>query len=1082
MSGSFRTAVLALFAVVVSLLFVRSEIAYGWGNADTHQRITSASLDRFAAGGVLDRFLLEEYEVEDEVLRTQILRPEASFAGAPPEWTDYYASIAEDFAQGRFEVDLADWRRHLTGRAGPANSLLIPQNGEIRVPLKRLFFAGVFAEDNPNLRARNHFHDPEVLHPPPAGDRGLDNSGLLDLLQDLLVRLASMFRGWDNYDFDATGISALDRALNRSPDGSSSPTQASPSPNLFDLGDAERYLYRWHAGVTQEEREHALGLHFLAVAHVLHLLEDMTSPAHVRNDFIVDHALPGAIEGIESLPVGDGLFRSTFEVAFGRTLTAEAVGTALEKDAEDVVGQALLDQIVASGDLFVSRPRRFLESAAQVGVDVDPSQFVASVTPVDANEFDAADFWQLGVVDTPMTSSVSPGVAERVHDNFFSRNALPLSNPDGYERPATDGACQRLPLRDRYGDLVLDSSGEPRLGWFLSSPIVPHLALCTYHGTIAGLPTPVPSGEEGFGYTVIESSVKRDYLELLLPLAIDYTENFLAFYFSPRIEVVPVGENEFKLRNRHHLEFQVHPDAIEIAYDDTDGKRQTVSADCSGSTSVISLPPVPSTGGTAPLSAAACSLPQSLPAPAANRGDFWVLARGRLGSRGFAEPGAVLDDFGADEFTTDFVLGYDHVQSSILVERRNGSGPPTNTDSGDQIDVFAVRIDPVNGLGEDGLGPPASNLTAGIRESVGLPDLDFVVPEPEPEGIRIALRSDRSTEPATGALADVDAPLSSFLLDPSLDPATPGALQSVPDSLSDDHVLLSSEGRMSWSADGALFFSTEETSGLDLKRWLVDSGESPKEVVPAVVAGTTEIQGDNLPPDAEEIPDDLDVGFHLQICSGTRQANALDANTILVSVACNNREVVEVPQDPPLPEPVKDLQVTGESSQLNLASLVDSDSAPDEFEFAYASRLDRASGGTDDCSTGENNPCALNEGFDGSIRPELSPDGSRVAFLECVDCGTILTIPPGQGAARRLIVADLEGAGGIDVLAEVEIGDAILGPTWSPEGRWIAYATVATGEIFVVPVEDLSAEPLQVTQGADVRRTLAWYGPLLLPE
>jgi len=84
-------------------------------------------------------------------------------------------------------------------------------------------------------------------------------------------------------DFDFTGRSARDRALGL--DGASE----ADIRNFFALPDAERYLYRSLTVERLDEREHYLALHFLAVGHVLHVLQDMTSPAHVRNDFVGDH-------------------------------------------------------------------------------------------------------------------------------------------------------------------------------------------------------------------------------------------------------------------------------------------------------------------------------------------------------------------------------------------------------------------------------------------------------------------------------------------------------------------------------------------------------------------------------------------------------------------------------------------------------------------------------------------------------------------------------------------------------------------------------------------------------------------------
>src|SRR5690606_18676779 len=111
----------------------------------------------------------------------------------------------------------------------------------------------------PNPRSRHHFHDPVTLHEPPAGNRGLDDRGRiatrfdeylaeigavvlpghggdLALLKDGLRRLFDPFSNTavsGQGNFNLTGRSALDRALDRERDGSS-PSQQTPR-NLFAL-------------------------------------------------------------------------------------------------------------------------------------------------------------------------------------------------------------------------------------------------------------------------------------------------------------------------------------------------------------------------------------------------------------------------------------------------------------------------------------------------------------------------------------------------------------------------------------------------------------------------------------------------------------------------------------------------------------------------------------------------------------------------------------------------------------------------------------------------------------------------------
>jgi len=115
------------------------------------------------------------------------------------------------------------------------------------------------AKEPPNeYRAKNHFHDPTK----PFEQAGLDNPNLFT---------------------DGTGQSAILWG-------------ESSRENVWNLEDFYRYLYNSFTVVSAEGREESLALAFRNAGHLLHLLQDMSVPAHVRNDLLVDHTMKGVLD------------------------------------------------------------------------------------------------------------------------------------------------------------------------------------------------------------------------------------------------------------------------------------------------------------------------------------------------------------------------------------------------------------------------------------------------------------------------------------------------------------------------------------------------------------------------------------------------------------------------------------------------------------------------------------------------------------------------------------------------------------------------------------------------------------------
>lgn len=955
-----------------------------------------------------------------------------------------------------------------------------------RARVDRLIQIGTYAEDNPNPRSQHHFHDPERSHG--ASGHGLDNSSQLsDSLAGIyavegltLLRGGSWWRalaavltfpvrpqagGLGN--FDLRGLSAIDRALNRP--GLGEPASEEYPKNLFALPDAERYLYRALTSAAKDDRENYLALHFIALGHVLHLLQDQASSPHTRNDFIRDHVLGDLLPGDESL---------------------ETSG-----DDPDTV-RNVMDEI-GLGDLLRSLPAAHL---AALGLDT--SFHLNSQEAVDANGIDVADFWDRGSLDDPEQNPSLAGLAERVHNNFFSEGSISNSiASNGYALPrvpscslgdsAGSGANEvrtvSLPGRSIENGATIGGARER----FLSSPLVPHLARCRFHALRAAAST-VPLPISPWATTVRDSSVQRDYLELLFPLAIEYGAKFLQHYLAARIEVVPTGDGKFKLRNLTALAFTSNSDAIEVAYTAEDanspeGVRTRVELDCGPGELV--LPPKP-TNGDAPLGAFTCTLPAALPATPLDRQDFWVVARGRLGQRGEV---ATPEEFDSGSTPEGFVVAFDHVQPQLLIHGATEDSAYVEDDERYPIDLFLMPLDLGHPIEDGDVTPARINLTAALRANLGSEALDFVVPSGEPGGVRIALHSDRDAVEDLGTFPRVGAPLEAFLFNPTLDPSDPNALAVLPVS-----ELKAPNGKTHlttvWSNDRAGFFYFEdgsqptETGRDNLHRYEMET--STRKQFTTRLAYT-----------ASQYPDtpaaDLQIGDTRDVCSGLDDVSAHSLTVVAGTANChreiviqqNGQQVWSQTSSPSRPSP---------TPEIRIADVVASAEDPALLEGRYTKRIDVGAGAdvgvvvecgnSSTCWQRGSEPDGENSAFEDS--PVFSPDGQKLAFLR--DPTGILDADTSQ----EIWIADL-ASGVVRKLMGAEHGDPGV-VQWSPDGRWLVFGlsrgaaqTADPGgaldesevdiDVFSLRADSIDPQtPEQLTSGLKPY-TIGIYAPLVLP-
>lgn len=124
-------------------------------------------------------------------------------------------------------------------------------------------------------------------------------------------------------------------------------------------------------------------------------------------------------------------------------------------------------------------------------------------------------------------------------------------------------------------------------------------------------------------------------------------------------------------------------------------------------------------------------------------------------------------------------------------------------------------------------------------------------------------------------------------------------------------------------------------------------------------------------------------------------------------------------------------------------------------------------------TAGDHWPARLAYGTDFAMQPAWSPDGTRLAYIAWNHPQM-----PWDGTELRLL-ALAAGAGGLPVVTEsvTLAGDtetAVFQPEFSPDGRWLAYASDATGWWQLYVCDLASGQHTQLTHGEAEHAVPAW--------
>ena len=317
---------------------------------------------------------------------------------------------------------------------------------------------GAFLEDSPSCRATNHFHNPLKYW---------GESGLSDIPLWLNIECSSWNPWYSNVTW-GTGFLAPDGAPITRPN------------QWMGWGDARDYFYWALTSVSNQERESYFAKTFQALGQVLHLNQDVSVPAHVRNDFKSHYVSYGT----SHMP--NGAFNQ-FEIYVKKN-----------------------PQLIANTE---ARPPVFLNQKV-------------------------TDFWDTDQYtgDNP-SASLSLGLAEFVNANYFSDWTIPNNSPNPehiFPQPKVDSSNSRI-----CEDFAPDSADVRRYISRKECPPLSEARAADHFAAVSLINDESSITDDSIGkmWLHLDDNVNHTYAQEILPRAVGYSAGLLEYFFRGQMQV-----------------------------------------------------------------------------------------------------------------------------------------------------------------------------------------------------------------------------------------------------------------------------------------------------------------------------------------------------------------------------------------------------------------------------------------------------------------------------------------------------------------------------------------------------------------
>ena len=387
--------------------------------------------------------------------------------------------------------------------------------------------------------------------------------------------------------------------------------------NQWDWESARRYFYFYLCGhsydslnnavqLDKEQREAYLAKSFRAIGQILHLLEDMAVPAHVRNDFFIGHQ-----ETIyQFLEKEYGIIPRGWQIPIGN---------------------------IYEGFVSYHNNADWFESDDIDSFFLEPNMFLT-------------DFWDLDKYSGVVTydSSERLGLAEFTNMNFVSSGSSFTSNntTDEYPFPNEESTNYMEYLnKTLIPETIVDNFGIERKVYYLSKikdgmPInrfmIPSYLSAAVHDTKGNLKCNFKRRYH------MDENCYADQASILIPRAIGYSASLIDYFFRGKIDLIPDTDTGYGYVIENNSD-EAMVGFFELYYDRVVGQDEN-------NQDIIRRAPVMTILGTPfvhwqtiqPHNRSENVLSFNIPEDAANPGEYILVFNGTLGKEKNAVAGKVL--------------------------------------------------------------------------------------------------------------------------------------------------------------------------------------------------------------------------------------------------------------------------------------------------------------------------------------------------------------------------------------------------------------------------------------------------------